>query len=79
MSSKSGFWKSIVSVGKNALSHVNLSFDGANRTFHIDIAPIAPQALIGAVQDAVPARLPAQVTAPEAVPAAPATPASTDQ
>lgn len=79
MSSKSGFWKSIVSVGKNALSHVNLSFDGANRTFHIDIAPIAPQALIGATQDAVPARLPAQVATPEAVPATQAAPVSTDQ
>ena len=79
MSSKSGFWKSIVSVGKNALSHVNLSFDGANRTFHIDIAPIAPQALIGAAQDAVPARLPAQVAAPEVVPATQAAPVSADQ
>ena len=79
MSSKSGFWKSLVSVGKTALSHVNLSFDGANRTFHIDIAPIAPQVLIGSTQDAVPARLPAQVAAPEAAPAAPVTPADANQ
>ena len=79
MSSKSGFWKSLVSVGKSALSHVNLSLDGANRTFHIDIVPIAPQVLIGSAQNAVPARLPAQVAAPEAAPAALAIPADANQ
>lgn len=79
MSSKPSFWKSLISVGKTALSHVNLSFDGANRTFHIDIAPITPQLMIGTPQDAVPARLPTQVTVPEAEPVAQVPPADADQ
>ena len=79
MSSNSGFWKSLVTIGKTALSHVNLSFDGANHTFHIDIAPIAPQAPIGSSQDAFLARLPAQIAAPEAVSAAPANPADANK
>ena len=65
MSSKSGFWKSVVSVGKKALSHVNLSFDGADCSFHIDIAPIVNRAVIGSSQDAVSGRLPARIAVSE--------------
>ena len=72
MSSKSGFLKSLFSLGKAALSHVNFSFDGASHSFHIDIVPIAPQ-------DAVPARLPMQVAVPETTPAVQTASADADQ
>ena len=79
MSSKSNFWKSLAAVGKTALSHVNLSFDGANRTFHIDIVPIATQPLIATPQDATPVMLPTEVNVPMADSTVQAAPASADQ
>lgn len=79
MSSKSNFWKSLAAAGKTALSHVNLSFDGANRTFHIDIAPIAPQTLIAPPQNATPVIPPTEVNIPVAASTAQATPADADQ
>lgn len=39
MSKKGLFWQNITSVGKNILAHVNINYDGARGSLHIDIIP----------------------------------------
>lgn len=66
--SKTGFWESIVSTGKEVLSHVKLSFDGATRSIHIDIAPNITPAQIGPGQAGEAEKALAPAVAHEAVP-----------
>ena len=79
MSNKADIWNSLITIGKKVLSHINLSFDGAKHTLHIDIIPIMPQPLIEAPQNTVPAELSAQEAAPITAPVTQASPAGTDQ
>ena len=40
-----GFWRGLADFGRNILAHVNISYDGAKGSLHIDIVPTETQAL----------------------------------
>ena len=43
---KQNFWQTFASIGKSILAHVNLNYDGATGTIHIDIIPADPREVI---------------------------------
>lgn len=46
MSKNQNFWQSVATIGKNILAHVNISYDGAKGSLHIDIIPAEQQAIV---------------------------------
>lgn len=46
MSKNQNFWQSVATIGKNILAHVNISYDGAKGSLHIDIIPTEPQTVV---------------------------------
>ena len=43
---KQSVWQNLTAFGKSILAHVNINFDGATGSLHIDIIPTDPAAVI---------------------------------
>ena len=40
------FWQNLAEFGRIIFAHVNISYDGAKRSLHIEIAPTEPRELV---------------------------------
>lgn len=47
------FWQALVELGKNILSHVNISYNGDEGVIHIDIVPVKNNEIIVVTKDVV--------------------------
>ena len=39
-------WQNLAAFGKNILAHVNISYDGAKGSLHIEIVPAEPKSVV---------------------------------